>query len=37
MFLEIPVQSKPIPQSILNKANELGIDIRDVQGKIYNL
>jgi len=36
MVLEIPVQSKPIPQSVLDRANLLNIDIRDVQGKIYN-
>jgi hypothetical protein len=36
MFLEIPVQTGVIPQSVLNKADELGIVIRDVQGKMYN-
>lgn len=36
MILEIPVQTKPIPQSILDRANMKGIDIRDIQGKIYN-
>ena len=36
MYLEIPVQSAPIPQSVIDRANNLNIDIRDVQGKIYN-
>ena len=36
MFLEIPVQTTAIPQSVLNKADELGVVIRDVQGKMYN-
>ena len=36
MILEIPVQTKAIPQSVIDKANLLGIDIRDVQGKVYN-
>ena len=36
MILEVPVQIEPIPQSILDKANELEVIIRDVQGNIYN-
>jgi hypothetical protein len=36
MFLEVPVQKAPIPQSILDKATNLDIKIRDVNGKIYN-
>ncbi|MEO9511546.1 MAG: fibronectin type III domain-containing protein, partial [Flavobacteriaceae bacterium] len=35
MVLEIPVQSNPIPQKILDEARTWSIKIRDVQGKIY--
>ncbi|MBR1722407.1 MAG: hypothetical protein IJ727_08010 [Treponema sp.] len=35
-ILEVPVQNKPIPQSIIDKATEKGIIIRDVLGKEYN-
>lgn len=33
--LEVPVQAKPIPQSVLDAADEAGVLIRDVNGKIY--
>ena len=36
LFLEIPVQTGSISQSILDVANANFIKIRDVQGKIYN-
>jgi len=36
MFLEVPVQTKPIPKSVLEEANRLRIRIRDVDGRIYN-
>jgi hypothetical protein len=36
MVLEVPVQSRPIPQSVLDLANELDIKIRDVTGHVYN-
>jgi hypothetical protein len=36
MILEIPVQNNPIPQSVLDEATKWDIDIRDVQGTIYN-
>lgn len=35
-ILEVPVQGRPIPQDIINKANELKIIIRDINGKEYN-
>jgi len=35
-ILEIPVQNKPIPQRIIDYANENNIIIRDVEGKVYN-
>jgi hypothetical protein len=34
--LEVPVQTKPIPQSVLDLADDLDIEIRDVNGHIYN-
>jgi filamentous hemagglutinin len=35
MILEIPVQIKPIPPSVINEARKWGIKIRDVQGNVY--
>lgn len=35
-ILEVPVQNGPIPQAILDRANDLGIIIRDVEGREYN-
>ena len=34
--LEIPEQKVPIPQSVIDYANNKGIIIRDVNGKEYN-
>jgi filamentous hemagglutinin len=34
-ILEVPVQLKPIPQSVLDTANRSSILIRDVKGKVY--
>lgn len=36
LILEIPVQNKPVPQKIIDYANNKGITIRDVLGKEYN-
>jgi hypothetical protein len=36
LVLEVPVQTGPVPQPVLNLADELGIIIRDVNGGIYN-
>ncbi|WP_354360745.1 hypothetical protein [Pedobacter sp. UYP30] len=33
--LEIPVQNKPVPKSVINSANDAGVTIRDVNGRIY--
>ena len=35
LFLEVPVQSRPIPQEILAAARSLSITIRDVTGRKY--
>jgi len=35
LFLEVPVQTLPIPPEILAAARRLNIQIRDVTGKIY--
>ena len=35
-ILEVPVQKKSIPKSILDYANEKGIIIRDTAGQVYN-
>lgn len=35
MILEVPVQINGIPQVILDKAEDLLILIRDVNGKVY--
>lgn len=37
MILEVPVQTAAVPRVILEKAAELGIVIRDVNGKEYTL
>jgi hypothetical protein len=37
MILEVPVQKAPVPRAILEKAAELGVVIRDVNGKEYHL
>lgn len=34
-ILEVPVQVRPIPQSVLDGANRAGVLIRDVNGRIY--
>lgn len=36
MYLEVPVQKKPIPNSVLDYATEKFIKIRDINGRIYN-
>ncbi|HEU5470964.1 MAG TPA: hypothetical protein VFV67_09955 [Actinophytocola sp.] len=35
MVLEVPVQSKPVPQAVLDEARRLGIIIRDENGHTY--
>ena len=35
MILEVPVQNKAIPQTVLDAANKAKIIIRDVNGKVY--
>ncbi|GAB0105653.1 hypothetical protein JMUB6875_46340 [Nocardia sp. JMUB6875] len=35
MILEVPVQARPVPATVLKEAVRLGIRIRDVNGKIY--
>ena len=35
-ILEVPVQDKPVPQSVIDAANDKGVKIRDVNGTIYN-
>ena len=35
MRLEVPVQNAPVPQNILDLANDLGIKIFDVTGRRY--
>lgn len=34
-YLEVPVQARPIPQSVLNAAERAGVIIRDINGQIY--
>lgn len=34
-ILEVPVQDNPIPQAVLDAADEAGVSIRDVNGKVY--
>jgi len=35
MILEIPVQTNPVPQSIIDAATKKGITIGDVTGKVH--
>jgi hypothetical protein len=35
MILEVPPQNQPIPKSVLDHAEDLGIIIRDSNGKVY--
>ncbi|MEE3625610.1 hypothetical protein UCD39_16720 [Nitrospirillum sp. BR 11752] len=35
LWLEVPVQTKPVPSSIISKASSLSIKIRDIEGRIY--
>ncbi|MPZ93907.1 MAG: hypothetical protein GEU96_03130 [Propionibacteriales bacterium] len=35
VILKVPVQDRPIPDSVLNRANELDIQIRDTEGTRY--
>lgn len=37
LILEVPVQQADIPRSILEKATELGVTIRNSEGKEYRL
>lgn len=34
-ILEVPVQVKPVPQSVIDAANRAGVLIRDVNGKVH--
>jgi hypothetical protein len=34
-ILEVPVQVNPVPQAVLDSANNAGVLIRDINGKIY--
>jgi hypothetical protein len=34
-YLEVPVQARLIPQSVLNAAERAGVIIRDIDRKIY--
>jgi hypothetical protein len=34
-ILEVPIQLSPVPQSVLDAANNAGVLIRDINGKIY--
>ncbi|MDR4234306.1 hypothetical protein H8R29_14220 [Priestia megaterium] len=36
LILEVPVQNKTIPQTILDEATKNRIVIRDIKGKVYN-
>ena len=35
LILEVPVQVKPIPQSVINAADNAGVLIRDINGKVH--
>ena len=35
MVLEVPVQTSPVPQSVLDLARQLNVTIRDVNGTVY--
>ena len=37
MILEVPVQKKPIPESVLRYALKRNIQIRDIKGIIYSI
>ena len=34
-ILEVPIQSKPIPQGVLDAARRGGVSIRDITGRVY--
>ncbi len=34
-ILEVPIQSKPIPQGVLDAARKAGVSIRDISGHVY--
>jgi RHS repeat-associated protein len=36
MVLEVPVQNNPVPKNVIDAANQRGITIRDVNGKVYS-
>ncbi|MGN7765522.1 hypothetical protein, partial [Paenibacillus sp. 22594] len=36
LILEVPIQNKPIPQTILDEATKNRILIKDINGKVYN-
>lgn len=36
MFLEVPVQKKPVPNNVREYATDNDIIIRDEKGKVYN-
>jgi hypothetical protein len=36
MILEVPVQTSPIPQVVLDAATQVKVIIRDVDGRVYN-
>ena len=35
LYLEVPVQNNPVPQSIIDFANSKGITIIDIKGTVY--
>lgn len=37
MILEVPVQKKPVPESVLRYALKRNIQIRDIKGIIYSI
>jgi hypothetical protein len=36
MYLDVPVQTHPIPQAVLDAAKAADVQIRDTNGKVYN-
>jgi hypothetical protein len=32
----VPVQTRPVPQAVLDYADDLSVTIRDVTGHVYN-
>ncbi len=36
LILEVPVQNKPIPQTIIDEATKNRVIIRDIKGRVYN-